>query len=87
MAFAAAYWVEKGAPAAKIIIGMGSYGKGWTMHANSGTNMGEYHDACLCKQTILGVDTVGPSKKTEFMQEAGMTTFYEVRILLAESDI
>ena len=61
---AAKYWVEKGAPRSKLIIGMATYGRGFllTNPAVSG----------------VGAPTKGPSPAGRYTRESGFLAYYEV---------
>ncbi|XP_028925197.1 chitotriosidase-1 [Ornithorhynchus anatinus] len=61
--FAARYWVEKGTPASKLILGMPTYGRSFTL-ASSNTGVGA---------PIAGGGTAGT-----YTREGGMLSYYEV---------
>uniref|UniRef100_A0A5S6QI64 Chitin-binding type-2 domain-containing protein n=1 Tax=Trichuris muris TaxID=70415 RepID=A0A5S6QI64_TRIMR len=58
------YWNDKGMPKEKIIIGLATYGRGWTLK-----------DAA---KTAVGAPASGPSTTTEYLREAGVISYYEV---------
>ncbi|PVD37544.1 hypothetical protein C0Q70_00138 [Pomacea canaliculata] len=62
--FAAQYWVQKGAPKEKLIIGMGLYGRSFT----------------LASPTDTGVGAPAPRAGTagEYTREAGFKSYYEI---------
>jgi len=63
------YWLEKGAPAAKLTMGLPTYGRGWILQdpANRGYNA-----------PASGPSTAGASTKEE-----GYLSYYEIQELLA----
>ncbi|XP_056671730.1 chitotriosidase-1 isoform X2 [Monodelphis domestica] len=62
--FAVNYWLEKGAPANKLILGMPTYGRSFTLSSPSDTGVGAPASAA---------GTPGP-----FTKEGGLLAFYEV---------
>ncbi|XP_043855907.1 chitotriosidase-1 isoform X2 [Dromiciops gliroides] len=62
--FAVNYWLEKGAPASKVILGMPTYGRSFTLSSPSDTGVGAL---------ASGAGTPGP-----FTKEGGLLAFYEV---------
>ncbi|KAK5982852.1 Acidic mammalian chitinase [Trichostrongylus colubriformis] len=66
--WAANHWNEKGMPKEKIIIGIPTYGRGWTLKDKNNITVG----------------TEGsPAKITPYTQEAGVASFYEFCEMLA----
>ncbi|CAE8720711.1 unnamed protein product, partial [Polarella glacialis] len=63
------YWLSKGAPAAKLTMGLGAYGRGWTLAdpAQSGYN----------------APVSGPSAAGSSTGEAGYRSYYEIQALIA----
>lgn len=62
---AANYWSQNGMPKDKIVIGIATYGRGWTLK-NPTTDFG------------IGAQTKGPAKSTQYVREAGVASYYEV---------
>ncbi|KAH8339656.1 hypothetical protein KR067_012162, partial [Drosophila pandora] len=62
--FSLNYWIEKGAPSRKIIMGMPFYGQSFTLE--SASNNG------------LNAKAPGPGKAGEFTKAAGFLAFYEI---------
>lgn len=60
--FAVNYWIKKGAPAHKLVIGVPLYGRSWTL---TGT------------QNYPGSAATGPGKKSKYVKEKGHMTYYE----------
>ena len=58
------YWIEKGAPPSKLIMGIPLYGQSFTL-SNKEDNG-------------LGAKSIGPGKAGEFTKSAGFLAFYEV---------
>ncbi|KAK0406734.1 hypothetical protein QR680_018770 [Steinernema hermaphroditum] len=61
---AANHYAKRGFPKTKIVIGVGTYGRGWTL--SSAANNG------------LGAPTAGKSAKGDFTGEAGFAAYYEI---------
>lgn len=66
-AWAANYWVSLGAPKSKLVIGMGTYGRGNRL---AGPANG------------VGAPTSGASDKQPFTREIGIASYYEVFIYM-----
>ncbi|XP_075398262.1 chitotriosidase-1 [Tenrec ecaudatus] len=62
--FAVQYWLQKGAPASKLILGMPSYGRSFTLASSSNTG--------------VGASATGPGTPGAFTKEAGVLAYYEV---------
>ncbi|CAL1277040.1 unnamed protein product [Larinioides sclopetarius] len=62
--YAIKYWIKSGAPKNKVILGMGTYGRSFTL-ANAGNNG-------------LGAPTTGPGKAGPLTKEPGMLGYNEV---------
>ena len=62
--FAANYWVSKGCPKEKLVIGIASYGRGFTLSNPANTG--------------LGAGARGGSIAGSFTREAGFLSYYEV---------
>ncbi|VDO42118.1 unnamed protein product [Onchocerca flexuosa] len=62
--FAANYWVSKGMPKQKIIIGIPTYGRGWTLRNPS--------------ETTIGAEGIGPSLPSTTNQAGGTAAYWEV---------
>lgn len=61
--FAANYWASKGTPKEKIIIGIPTYARGWTLSDPS--------------QTAIGTPARGASSATK-LKEGGIAAYWEV---------
>jgi len=70
MDWAANYWIEQGCPKEKLIIGMATYGRGFTL-VDAGKSA--YGDA-----------TKGPAAAGPYTREAGFIAYYEVCEMLAK---
>nr|KAG5713385.1 hypothetical protein BaRGS_024933 [Batillaria attramentaria] len=64
MDWAARYWVEKGAPADKINVGMGLYGRSFTLASESNFDLGD--------------PAPRAGQAGQFTREAGFIAYYEV---------
>ncbi|XP_020858781.1 chitotriosidase-1 isoform X2 [Phascolarctos cinereus] len=62
--FAVNYWLEAGAPSNKLLLGMPTYGRSFTLSSPSDTGVGA---------PVSGAGTPGP-----FTKEGGLLAFYEV---------
>lgn len=69
VAGAANYWVEKGMPKNKLVIGIPTYGRGWTL-ANK-------------EQHGIGALAPSPSHSTKYIQTSGTAAYYEFCEMLA----
>uniref|UniRef100_A0A914S387 GH18 domain-containing protein n=1 Tax=Parascaris equorum TaxID=6256 RepID=A0A914S387_PAREQ len=69
--WAANYWANQGMPREKIVIGIATYGRGWTLRRSQGNGIGSLGTA---------------SRATKFIGESGVAAYYEVAIceMLAE---
>ena len=63
------YWIEKGAPSRKIVMGMPLYGQSFTLENT--------------RNNGLNAKAPGPGKAGEFTRAAGFLAYYEV-ILMKE---
>lgn len=70
---AASLWVKLGAPKEKLIIGMPTYGRTFTL-----SNTEKYK---------VNSPATGGGKAGEYTKEAGFLAYYEVRILVGNSSI
>jgi chitinase len=62
--WAASYWVKQGVPAAMINIGIGLYGRSFTLSDPS--------------KYGVGAPVTGPGKAGKFTMEEGFVAYYEV---------
>uniref|UniRef100_A0A1I8C191 Glyco_18 domain-containing protein n=1 Tax=Meloidogyne hapla TaxID=6305 RepID=A0A1I8C191_MELHA len=69
---AADYWFIKGMPKNKIVIGLATYGHGWTLADPN------------AKKKPVGINATGPSKPTEFVKEEGIGAYYEFCEMLTD---
>uniref|UniRef100_A0A915CTS9 Chitinase n=1 Tax=Ditylenchus dipsaci TaxID=166011 RepID=A0A915CTS9_9BILA len=63
VADAAKHWAKQGMPKSKIIVGMATYGRGWTLDSTTSTGVGAAASA--------------PSRATPFVASEGVGAFYE----------
>nr|UBY12664.1 chitinase [Eisenia andrei] len=66
--WAAKYWVELGAPKEKLVIGLPTYGRCFTLADPA--------------QNGLGAPVIGPCKNGTYTREAGFLSYYEVCMVL-----
>lgn len=57
-------WLQKGTPANKLVLGMPTYGRSFTLASSSDTG--------------VGAPATGPGAPGPFTKEAGLLAFYEV---------
>ncbi|KAM6217321.1 chitotriosidase-1 [Rhynchocyon petersi] len=62
--FAVQYWLQKGAPANKLILGMPTYGRSFTLASLSNTG--------------IGASATGPGTPGSFTKEGGLLAYYEI---------
>ncbi|XP_076666712.1 chitinase-3-like protein 1 [Andrena cerasifolii] len=67
---AVSYWIQQGAPRDKLVLGVPSYGRSFTL-ANSGNNG-------------VGAPSTGPGAAGPYTQEAGMLGFNEICVNLGQ---
>lgn len=60
------YWIEKGAPSRKIVMGMPLYGQSFTLENT--------------RNNGLNAKAPGPGKAGEFTRAAGFLAYYEVQL-------
>jgi chitinase len=58
-------WLNGGMPKEKLILGIATYGRGWTL-SKAATDFG------------IGAATSGPAKATQFVNDAGTAAYYEL---------
>ncbi|VDP22940.1 unnamed protein product [Onchocerca flexuosa] len=68
--FAANYWVSNGMPKQKIIIGIPTYGRGWTLRNPS--------------ETKIGAEGIGPSSPSTTNPAGGTAAYWEICKYLKE---
>lgn len=64
-------WEGKGAPASKLIVGIATYGRGWTLNDES--------------QHGMGAKAHGASTAGRFTREMGFLSYYEIQTMLNQS--
>ena len=64
-AWAAEYWTSLGCPAHKLVIGMATYGRGFTINAGN---------------TEYGSAFSGPSAAAQYTREPGYVAYFEVKL-------
>jgi len=64
MEWASEYWVSKGCPKKKLVVGMGTYGRGFTL-----VNAGD---------SAYGSPAKGPSNAGTYTREKGYLSYYEI---------
>merc|ERR1712141_140471 len=62
--WASQYWVSLGAPKEKLMIGMGTYGRGFTLETPDSS---DYYSKAT-----------GPCREGKYTREAGVLSYYEV---------
>nr|AAB68960.1 chitinase [Onchocerca volvulus] len=68
--FAANYWLSKGMPKQKIIIGIPTYGRGWTLRDSS--------------KTTIGAEGISPSSPSTTNPAGGTAAYWEICKYLKE---
>ena len=58
------YWIDQGAPANKLVLGLATYGRGWKLH-----------EEC---QSDLGSKMDGAAPAGQYTREAGFMAYYEI---------
>jgi len=71
--FAATYWAANGAPRNKLVLGMATYGRCFTL--SNANNNG------------LGAPTNGPCNAGQYTREAGFLSYYEICSFLKQSGV
>ncbi|KAJ7377108.1 hypothetical protein OS493_030702 [Desmophyllum pertusum] len=64
VSYAVQYWIDKGMPCKKIALGLGTYGRAFTLANPS--------------QRGLGAPAKGPASKGKYTREAGFLSYYEI---------
>ena len=62
--YAVNYWINLGAPPEKLVLGIGLYGRSFTLASSSNTG--------------VGASAVGPGSSGTYTGEAGLLAYYEV---------
>jgi chitinase len=62
-------WLQKGTPASKLILGMPTYGRSFTLASSSDNG--------------VGAPATGPGAPGPYTKDKGVLAYYEVRRLLA----
>lgn len=68
--FSIRYWIGKGAPPNKLVMGIPAYGQSFTLATNVSNHLPGFHE-----------EVFGPGNSGKFTKSAGFLAYYEVRML------
>jgi len=66
--FSLSYWIEKGAPSRKIVMGIPLYGQSFTLES--------------ANNSCLNAKASGPGQAGEFTRASGFLAYYEVKNII-----